>query len=145
MADLIRIVDRLAGRLGTVGGEPEPLDGGITNRNFRVRFGERDCVLRLPGRDTELLGIDRAAERVATERAAALGIAPPLIVADEECMVTEWLPGARSTATACAPTRRARHAPCAPSMTPGCSCRCASGSPTSSMTTRGSSASAAVR
>jgi thiamine kinase-like enzyme len=93
VADLIRIVDRLAGRLGTAGGEPEPLDGGITNRNFRVRFGERDCVLRLPGRDTELLGIDRAAERVATERAAALGIAPPLIVADEECMVTEWLPG----------------------------------------------------
>lgn len=94
MADLITVVDRLAGRLGAVGGEPVPLDGGITNRNYRVRFGERDCVLRLPGRDTELLGIDRSAERVATERAAALGIAPPLIAADEECMVTEWLPGA---------------------------------------------------
>ena len=94
MSDLIKIVDRLAARLGPVAGEPEPLDGGITNRNFRVRFGDRDCVLRLPGRDTELLGIDRAAERVATERAAALGIAPPLIAADDECMVTEWLPGA---------------------------------------------------
>jgi len=92
--DLINIVDRLAARLGPLGGEPVPLDGGITNRNFRVRFGERDCVLRLPGRDTELLGIDRAAERAATERAAALGIAPPLIAADDECMVTEWLPGA---------------------------------------------------
>jgi thiamine kinase-like enzyme len=94
MADLINIIDRLSRRLGTVGGEPVPLDGGITNRNYRVRFGERDCVLRLPGRDTELLGIDRSAERVATERAAALGIAPPLIAADDECMVTEWLPGA---------------------------------------------------
>jgi thiamine kinase-like enzyme len=94
MADLMKIVDRLSARLGTAGGEPVPLDGGITNRNYRVRFGERDCVLRLPGRDTELLGIDRAAERVATERAAALGIAPPLIAADDECMVTEWLPGA---------------------------------------------------
>ncbi|MGH2892166.1 MAG: phosphotransferase [Solirubrobacteraceae bacterium] len=94
MADLIKIVDRLAARLGPAAGEPEPLDGGITNRNYRVRFGERDCVLRLPGRDTELLGIDRSAERVATERAAALGIAPPLIAADEESMVTEWLPGA---------------------------------------------------
>ena len=94
MADLINIVERLARRLGPVGGDPVPLDGGITNRNFRVRFGARDCVLRLPGRDTELLGIDRAAERLATERAAALGIAPPLVAADEECMVTEWLPGA---------------------------------------------------
>jgi thiamine kinase-like enzyme len=94
VANLINIVDRLAARLGPVDGEPVPLDGGITNRNFRIRFGERDCVLRLPGRDTDLLGIDRAAERVATERAAALGIAPPLIVADDECMVTEWLAGA---------------------------------------------------
>ena len=93
MTDLIKIVERLATRLGPVAADPVPLDGGITNRNYRVRFGERDCVLRLPGRDTELLGIDRAAERVATERAAALGIAPPLIAADDECMVTEWLPG----------------------------------------------------
>ncbi|HYZ82599.1 MAG TPA: phosphotransferase [Solirubrobacteraceae bacterium] len=94
VAPLVRIIDRLSSRLGTVGGDPVPLDGGITNRNFRVRFGERDCVLRLPGRDTELLGIDRAAERIATERAAALGIAPPLIAADDDCLVTEWLPGA---------------------------------------------------
>ena len=91
---LVKIVDRLAARLGPVSGEPEPLDGGITNRNYRVRFGDRDCVLRLPGRDTGLLGIDRAAERVATERAAALGIAPRLLAADADCMVTEWLPGA---------------------------------------------------
>jgi thiamine kinase-like enzyme len=94
MADLIRIVDRLARRLGTAGGDPVPLDGGITNRNYRVRFGTRECVLRLPGRDTDLLGIDRRAERLATERAAALGIAPALVAADDECMVTEWLPGA---------------------------------------------------
>jgi thiamine kinase-like enzyme len=93
VANLINIIGRLADRLGPVDGEPVSLDGGITNRNFRIRFGDRDCVLRLPGRDTELLGIDRAAERVATERAAALGIAPPLIAADDECMVTEWLQG----------------------------------------------------
>ncbi len=88
------ILERLAGRLGAVAAAPEPLHGGITNRNYRVRFGTRDCVVRLPGRDTELLGIDRTAERIATERAAALGIAPPLIAADDECLVTEWLPGA---------------------------------------------------
>jgi thiamine kinase-like enzyme len=94
MAELSAIVQRLASRLGTVSGDLTHLDGGITNRNFRVRFGDRDCVLRLPGKDTQLLGIDRAAERVATERAAALGIAPPLIAADEDCLVTEYLPGA---------------------------------------------------
>ncbi len=87
------ILARLAGRLGAVSTPPEPLDGGITNRNYRVRFGTRDCVVRLPGRDTELLGIDRRAERIAAERAAALGIAPPLVAADDECLVTEWLPG----------------------------------------------------
>lgn len=94
MADLINLVDRLAARLGPVEGQPVPLDGGITNRNFRVRFGGRECVLRVPGRDTGLLGIDRAAERVATERAAALRIAPALVAADQECLVTEWLAGA---------------------------------------------------
>jgi thiamine kinase-like enzyme len=94
MADIAAIIDRLSGRLGTVGGEPVPLDGGITNRNFRLSFGGRECVLRLPGRDTELLGIDRAAERIASQRAAELGIAPPLIAADEDCLVTEFLPGA---------------------------------------------------
>ena len=31
-------------------------EGGITNRNFRARFGGRECVVRLPGKDTELLG-----------------------------------------------------------------------------------------
>jgi thiamine kinase-like enzyme len=75
-------------------GEPVALDGGITNRNFRVWFGERECVVRLPGRDTELLGIDRAAERVANSAAAQLGIAPAVIAADERCLVTEYLSGA---------------------------------------------------
>ena len=49
------------------------LDGGITNRNFRMRLGGRDVVVRLPGKDTELLGIDRAAEREATRGGGARG------------------------------------------------------------------------
>ena len=49
---------------GRVEGEPTPLDGGITNRNFRVRFGgERLRRCALCGKDTEVLGIDRGAER----------------------------------------------------------------------------------
>src|SRR3712207_7558034 len=52
------------------------LEGGITNRNYRVNFGGVDYVVRLPGKRTELLGIDRDSERVATKAAAQLGIAP---------------------------------------------------------------------
>jgi thiamine kinase-like enzyme len=94
VTQLGEILEGLATQLGPVEGEPVALDGGITNRNFRVRFGERECVVRLPGRDTALLGIDRAAERVASAAAAQLGIAPPVLAADERCLVTEYLPGA---------------------------------------------------
>jgi thiamine kinase-like enzyme len=93
VAELSVIVDRLAGRLGAVEHAPQPLHGGITNRNYRVRFGARDCVVRLPGKDTELLGIDRRAEAMASEQAARLGIAPPVAAAEDDCLVTEFLPG----------------------------------------------------
>jgi thiamine kinase-like enzyme len=89
--ELSMIVDRLQVTLGPAGGTPTPLSGGITNRNFRVRFGQRECVLRLPGRDTELLGIDRGAERLASAQAAELGIAPPLVAAGDGYLVTEYL------------------------------------------------------
>jgi thiamine kinase-like enzyme len=91
---LSEILQRLTAELGPVDGEPVALDGGITNRNYRVRFGERECVVRLPGRDTSLLGIDRRAERVANAAAAQLGIAPAVIAADERWLVTEYLAGA---------------------------------------------------
>jgi hypothetical protein len=70
-----------------------PLDGGITNRNYRVRLGGRDCVVRLPGKDTDLLGIDREAERAATAAAAALGIGPDVVAFEPErgCLVTGFI------------------------------------------------------
>ena len=81
--------------LGPTSGTPVPLSGGITNRNFRVRFAPPvgDGVLRLPGRDTGLLGIDRRAELLASEQAARLGIAPKVLYGDQRCLVTEYLPG----------------------------------------------------
>jgi thiamine kinase-like enzyme len=88
------IVGRLADRLGPADGEPIPLEGGITNRNFRVRFGGDDYVMRLPGKDTSLLGIDREAERIAGNAAAALGIAPAAVLGDADCLVTEFVHGA---------------------------------------------------
>jgi aminoglycoside phosphotransferase (APT) family kinase protein len=93
MPQLADLMDRLGRRLGPVSGSAQALDGGITNRNFRVRFGERDYVVRLPGQDTALLGIDRAAERLANQAAASLGIAPQVAAADADCLVTVFLGG----------------------------------------------------
>ncbi len=93
MSDLSELVRRLEGELGPAGGPPQALSGGITNRNYRLSLGGRDCVLRLPGQDTGLLGIDRVSERLAAERAASLGIGPQLLHADAECMVSEFVPG----------------------------------------------------
>jgi thiamine kinase-like enzyme len=93
MPDLIELVARLETELGPAAGPPVPLSGGITNRNYRLSLGGRDCVLRLPGRDTELLGIDRAGERLAAKRAASLGIGPQALHADDDCLVTAFVPG----------------------------------------------------
>ena len=73
LGDLVQIVEQLAESLGQPDGEPEPLAGGITNRNYRATLGGRDYVIRVPGKETSLLEIDRGAERVANERAAKIG------------------------------------------------------------------------
>ena len=52
----------------------EPLGGGITNRNFRVDVAGESFVLRIGGKDTELLGIDRSAEHEASVAAARTGV-----------------------------------------------------------------------
>jgi hypothetical protein len=93
MSDLTTLVARLETELGSAAGPPVPLSGGITNRNYRLSLGGRDCVLRLPGQDTELLGIDRAGERLAAKRAASLGIGPQALHADSDCLVTAFVPG----------------------------------------------------
>jgi thiamine kinase-like enzyme len=88
------IIQRLEPRLGPVTGDPRPMDGGITNHNYRVHFRELDTVLRISGKDTELLGISRDSERLAAERAAALGIAPGVVAAGPDHLVTEYIDGA---------------------------------------------------
>ena len=95
MSDLQPYLDRLVPLLGALEGEPEPLEGGITNRNYRATFAGRDHVIRLPGRDTELLGIDRAAEGAAASAASEAGIAPPVtaLLEDPPCLVCAFVPG----------------------------------------------------
>ena len=73
----------------------EPLGGGITNRNFKVEVGGESFVLRIGGKDTELLGIDRHAEHAASRIAADLGLAPEVVgfVEPEGYLVTRFVEG----------------------------------------------------
>jgi hypothetical protein len=43
-----------------------PLTGGITNQNYRVDIGSESFVLRVGGKGTHLLGIERERERACT-------------------------------------------------------------------------------
>ena len=94
-ADLVRIVELLEPTLGPLGRSPAPLEGGITNRNYRASFGDREYVIRIPGKDTHMLGIDRGAEAVANEAAAEVGVAPRVAatLTDPPAFVTEFIEG----------------------------------------------------
>jgi thiamine kinase-like enzyme len=75
----------------------EPLTGGITNRNFKVELADGSrVVLRIGGKDTNLLGIDRHVEHVATRTAAAAGLSPEVVafVEPEGFLVTRFVEGA---------------------------------------------------
>jgi thiamine kinase-like enzyme len=71
----------------------ERLTGGITNRNFRLKGGTRDVVLRLHGKDTALLGIDRHLEHASAVQAAALGLGPNVagLIEPELYLLTDFV------------------------------------------------------
>ena len=73
----------------------EILGGGITNHNVKVEVDGETFVLRVAGKDTDLLGIDRQVEVEATRAAAALGIGPEVVefVEPEGWLVTRFIPG----------------------------------------------------
>lgn len=73
----------------------EILGGGITNHNLKVTLGTETLVLRVAGRDTGLLGIDRGDEKIATETAHAAGVGPEVVrfVEPEGWLVTRFIPG----------------------------------------------------
>jgi thiamine kinase-like enzyme len=98
--ELTEVVARVTALLGPRQGSVVQLEGGITNRNFRVNFGGTDYVVRLPGKRTEILGIDRTAECIATKAASKLGMAPGVAAMFEEpsCLVTLFVSGREMTA-----------------------------------------------
>jgi thiamine kinase-like enzyme len=74
--------------------EVVPIAEGRTNRNFRVTVGDDETFfLRLSGKDTRLLGIDRNAEQDSARAAAEAGVGPEVFVylPDLGCLVTRWI------------------------------------------------------
>lgn len=73
-----------------------PLEGGITNRNYVVTVDGSRYVLRVPGHDTALLGIDRANEHRAAVAAADAGVGPEVVafLPDGGCFVSRFVDGA---------------------------------------------------
>jgi hypothetical protein len=81
------LLERVRDRLGPFDGDPVPLDGGITNRNYR--WG--DYCVRIPAAKTDVLGIDRAGEVAAARLAARLGLGPEVML--DEPLVTRFVDG----------------------------------------------------
>ncbi|MEN3264447.1 choline/ethanolamine kinase family protein [Pseudonocardia sp.] len=78
----------------------EELPGGLTNLNYKATTPGGTYVIRLFGRDAELLAIDRKVERAAGSMAARLGIGPEVVAfaPREGYLVTRFLSGQQLTA-----------------------------------------------
>ena len=73
----------------------QALDGGITNLNYRIQVGPQTFVVRLPGRNSKHLGIDRQCEHACSVAAHTSGVAPEVIafLDDLGVLVTRLAPG----------------------------------------------------
>lgn len=88
------VIERVPGWSGLVRGI-EPLQGGITNRNFRVQVGEDVFVVRLPAETGSLLGIDRHVEHAVSRLVATAGVGPEVVafIEPEGALVTRFIAG----------------------------------------------------
>ena len=68
---------------------------GLTNANYRITVDGERFVLRVSGKNTQHLGINRQHEVAALKTAAALGIAPEVyaFLLPEGHLVTRWVDG----------------------------------------------------
>ncbi len=88
---LLALVPALRGKaIGVV-----PLCGGITNRNYRLDADGESFVLRLSGKRTELLSIDRAVEHACSAAAAQAGVGAEVIafLPEHGALVTRFVVG----------------------------------------------------
>ena len=73
----------------------EPLTGGLTNTNYKVTSAAGCFVVRISGKDTSLLAIDRENEAHNTIAAAETGVGPPFVAAlpEHDALVLGYLEG----------------------------------------------------
>ena len=92
MSDVTRAVERMWPGQDV---QVEVLSGGITNQNLKVDVGGESFVLRVAGKNTDLLGINREAELAAAEAASTAGIGPEVVgfVLPEGWLVTRFVEG----------------------------------------------------
>lgn len=95
---LAQLIPELRGKRLTI----SPLDGGLTNRNYRVEGGGESYVLRVAGKDTALLGIDRDIEADCSRAAAALGVGPEVVayLPEHAALLRRFAPGTPLTSQA---------------------------------------------
>ncbi|HEU0002188.1 MAG TPA: choline/ethanolamine kinase family protein [Ktedonobacteraceae bacterium] len=76
-----------------------PLEGGITNQNYRVDIDGESFVLRVGGKGTHLLGIDRERESICSTLASQVGVAPRVLhfLPGEDALVTRFVTGSAIT------------------------------------------------
>jgi thiamine kinase-like enzyme len=100
-----RILSQIPG-WNVTGAAVAPLVGGITNQNYRIDIGGETFVLRIGGKGTHMLGIDRGRESFCTAIAAQDGVGAEVIyfLAAEDVIVTRFIVG-----TAITPETAAQH------------------------------------
>lgn len=91
-------VEDVIARMGWANGAGlavEPLGGGITNLNYRVDVDGQAFFVRIPGQDSEHLGINRRCEYACNAAAQRVGVAPDVVayLDDAGVLVTRFVRG----------------------------------------------------
>ena len=91
-------IDEVVARIGSWRGRDvsaAELSGGLTNTNHLVTVDGERYVVRIPGRSTELLAVDRVNERHNAAAAATTGVSPRIVevLEDLDVIVIEYIDG----------------------------------------------------
>ena len=95
-AELTRILTQVP---ELAGADPDadvtPIEGGLTNHNFRVTTPDGDYVVRISVREASELGIDRDNEHHNSLLAAEVGVGAPVLarVREPEALVVRFVEG----------------------------------------------------